>query len=665
MFKKILGFAILFFSIGICFDQNVKAGENFDSFLLYDIENEPESLQAVEYTPQDESAQEHVWAIINNYVDKDYYMNDPLRGSMTDEQYETLKLAALNASANCNTQLKKIKAIQDYIAQRVFYDYVYSDALGEGRTDLKTNVLPYDVFTNKRAICEGFNNLTVSMMIAAGIPTMPLESLNHAYCACYDSDTGKWVETDSTWACKNKVKIDPSTGKEEWYYSSDVRDQYFNMTPGQRAAAGQHTIYEIPGIRDNAYNDVYYTLIMPKDVKEWSTMNKWYLRIDAITGTTCNAVSSVGNAPVKGALKNYAFSGSKVTSVDLSRTYITEIGVNTFYDCKNLEKVIFPETLTTIGDNAFANCSSLEDITFKSKQSLNIGKKAFALGAMSNKDTYITTTLSPEDFGVNNTSKGIYTGRNLIFGRSRQDELLEQFIKRMYEGCLLREADKDGLNYWVNGLKTWELNGAKVGAHFFTSEEFVKNDYDDATFLKLLYNVMMGRVPDARGREYWMGLLEGGVGRQNVVQGFIYSDEYEKLCERYGISRGDYVPSEPSSKNRGLSLLIGRMYDKCLNRDFDRKGMDYWCNSILTKQKSVIDVCTEGFFFSEEYLKKNVSDEEYISDLYRAFMGREKDDKGFAYWLGTLKNGEKDRRTILRDFGYSNEFKAILSSFGF
>lgn len=52
----------------------------------------------------------------------------------------------------------------------------------------------------------------------------------------------------------------------------------------------------------------------------------------------------------------------------------TDLGYNTFYNCKNLKEVVLPSTLRTIGSSAFSKCTSLETINIPDKVSyLNYG----------------------------------------------------------------------------------------------------------------------------------------------------------------------------------------------------------------------------------------------------------------------------------------------------
>ena len=61
------------------------------------------------------------------------------------------------------------------------------------------------------------------------------------------------------------------------------------------------------------------------------------------------------------AIGDYAFCGSKVTSVDLSNL-VTEIGYSAFEGCENLKNVDIPNSVTSIGGYAFSGCSALTSI---------------------------------------------------------------------------------------------------------------------------------------------------------------------------------------------------------------------------------------------------------------------------------------------------------------
>ena len=101
-----------------------------------------------------------------------------------------------------------------------------------------------------------------------------------------------------------------------------------------------------------------------------------------------------------------------------------------------------------------------------------------------------------------------------------------------------------------------------------------------------------------------------------------------------------------------------------LGRGFDEEGLEAWCEALITGENSPREVAGNGFFFSGEFLDKNLDNTEYVKVLYRTFFGREADPVGLEGWVNTLVTGEQDRETILAGFTESEEFKEILESFG-
>ncbi len=114
------------------------------------------------------------------------------------------------------------------------------------------------------------------------------------------------------------------------------------------------------------------------------------------------------------------------------------------------------------------------------------------------------------------------------------DDELEEFVKRLYKNILEREADEEGLSFWTNQLKNG-MRAREIIDFFFNSEEFKNQNLTDEEFLKRLYNTVLSRNPDTRGFNYWMGRLENGMSREEVINHFAASEEFKKLVEAYGI----------------------------------------------------------------------------------------------------------------------------------
>ena len=117
---------------------------------------------------------------------------------------------------------------------------------------------------------------------------------------------------------------------------------------------------------------------------------------------------------------------------------------------------------------------------------------------------------------------------------------VEAFVTRFYQQCLGRDPEPQGLNNWTNHLLNGTLCGADVANGFIFSLEFSQKNTSDDEFLYVLYRAFFNRDPDIGGFVNWQSILSGApVGdratRQLVLNGFLNSEEFIILCNRYGI----------------------------------------------------------------------------------------------------------------------------------
>ena len=108
--------------------------------------------------------------------------------------------------------------------------------------------------------------------------------------------------------------------------------------------------------------------------------------------------------------------------------------------------------------------------------------------------------------------------------------------------------------------------------------------------------------------------------------------------------------------------FVERCYLVTLGRGSDPDGFADWKGQLLNGKAVGIEIAY-GFLFSPEYTKKNKSNEDYVTDLYMLFMGREPDEGGFNDWVGQLDAG-KSRLEVFAGFANSQEFYNICDSYG-
>lgn len=241
-------------------------------------------------------------------------------------------------------------------------------------------------------------------------------------------------------------------------------------------------------------------------------------------------------------------------------------------------------------------------------------------------------------------------------------DLIRDFVVRLYTQLLGRKPDEAGLESWTEVLRSQKEQGAKAAQGFVESPEFKKRNLSDKEYISILYRTFLDREADAAGLAAWQKLLDDGLSRRYVFKGFAESDEFTEICNSYGIIRGNVILTAPMDQNENVTKFIARCYKFCLGRKGDEAGINGWCNQILTG-KNTAKQAAYGFVFSDEFKKKNLSDEEFVKTMYRVFMNREADAAGLKGWVEVLKNG-KSREHVFNGFADSNEFKEICESYG-
>ncbi|HWB09164.1 MAG TPA: TIGR03118 family protein [Pirellulales bacterium] len=93
------------------------------------------------------------------------------------------------------------------------------------------------------------------------------------------------------------------------------------------------------------------------------------------------------------------------------------------------------------------------------------------------------------------------------------------FVDALYQDLLGRPADASGETYWVDQLVAG-LSRTAVAYNFATGRERESQRITDD------YMHYLGRQPDAQGLNYWVAQLAGGETNEQVITGFVASDEY-------------------------------------------------------------------------------------------------------------------------------------------
>ncbi|MBR5916762.1 MAG: DUF4214 domain-containing protein [Lachnospiraceae bacterium] len=278
-----------------------------------------------------------------------------------------------------------------------------------------------------------------------------------------------------------------------------------------------------------------------------------------------------------------------------------------------------------------------------------------------------------------------------------QKAQVEAFVRRFYKEVLGRpqeqiDADTTGIANWTNSLIDGSKTGGDVAYGFVRSTEFTNRDLNNADFLKTMYKAFFNRDPDEGGYNGWYDQLQSGqVSRDQVVAGFVNSGEFQTLCSNYGITPGKLnVPANTQPANTlkplnvdtsnvdpdQLDAFVERLYDKALVRPSDAEGKAYWKGCILNgkdnqgREYDIRTVISIGFLNSKEYKNRDRNNAEFVLDCYAAFFDRSpighEDEPNYWDWVKQLNEGSITRQQMIeRGFGDSQEFRNLISSYGF
>ena len=119
----------------------------------------------------------------------------------------------------------------------------------------------------------------------------------------------------------------------------------------------------------------------------------------------------------------------------------------------------------------------------------------------------------------------------------------------------------------------------------------------------------------------------------------------------------------PAEKKSQILSFVERLYSCVLGREPEAEGAAYWSDELYGFRRTGAEVA-QGFIFSEEFVNRNTTDEQFVTILYNTFFNREPEENGMAFWLEQLATGSMDRVSVANGFIYSQEWADTCASYG-
>ena len=334
---------------------------------------------------------------------------------------------------------------------------------------------------------------------------------------------------------------------------------------------------------------------------------------------------------------------------------VTTIGKSAFYDCNGFTgELTIPGSVTTIGDSAFYNCSNLTSLKI-GKGVESIGKYAFCwcsgfLGTLTIPDS--VTTIGESAF---NECSG-FTGNLIIPGSVTTIGELA-FLKCSGFSAIsvpfLNKELMDKYTGWGEDI----FNGC-TEKFIFRTEYEVSFDKNNAA--------STGSMKKITTKNHKLTLPECGFTAPEGYRfaGWSLTPNGEKIA-------GNKITVSGNSKNVKIYALwkkasrvvieqfTERMYTKALGRNAEPEGLKYWADRLEQQIDDGANVAY-GFITSDEFIARNLSDDEFLETMYQTFFDRASDSVGKTYWMNQI-NGGASRKAVLAGFVVSEEFGNLCS----
>lgn len=156
-------------------------------------------------------------------------------------------------------------------------------------------------------------------------------------------------------------------------------------------------------------------------------------------------------------------------------------------------------------------------------------------------------------------------------------------VNRLYSAYFDRAPDRQGLFFWVDWIRGGRTLGA-VSDEFARSPEFIAayGSLSDEAFIDLVYQNVLGRLPDDAGRRFWVDRMASGLSRGELMVGFSESPEY--------------------IEETGSAVLVESLYQGLLQRSPDPQGFEYWTG--IADSGATVTNLIAGMLSSDEYYNR-------------------------------------------------------------
>lgn len=246
-------------------------------------------------------------------------------------------------------------------------------------------------------------------------------------------------------------------------------------------------------------------------------------------------------------------------------------------------------------------------------------------------------------------SISICLGSTVSFAQTKED-YLDKFVGNIYGVIFNREADEEGKNYWVNQVLNENIGVLDLLNQILDQPEFEELNISNEEFINRNYELLLNREADQEGFDYWSSILGDNTSkdkRLSLINEMAHSEEFMGEINNLGILFKKYKQEQTvePEKRSDLDEFISDAYTYLLGRDYDYEGFNYWKGQLTSQNKGAIDLINE-FIKLDEFKSRNLSDKQFISEIYQVLFNREADSDGLNYWTSLYQKDKSSQRTV-------------------
>ena len=242
----------------------------------------------------------------------------------------------------------------------------------------------------------------------------------------------------------------------------------------------------------------------------------------------------------------------------------------------------------------------------------------------------------------------------------------KSLVTHYYLSILRRVPDAGGKAFWQGEAARVAGLGASVNevwyalaGSFYVSAEYAAFNRPNAGFVTDLFNTFFNRAPDPGGLAFWQGQLDQGLPREVALAAFMFSPEFASFTQ--AIFGNTAARAEVDAAGDYYRGLLGRLPDNGGFTHWIQRFRDAQCAGAAAVA-SQADQISGLFVGSAEYAARSRTNEQFVGDLYNAFLRRGGDLAGVQFWINQVASGARTREQVRAAFRDSAEFQGRVAA---